>query len=87
MLSKAMAPIVIAVDLTFLTGKYTHQTSKHASNSYSITLDFINSMRMGDFYVYLTFIGIISVWSLYGLVCTLMVWVERLRKYQSRMYL
>ncbi|CAO0800465.1 unnamed protein product [Mucor circinelloides] len=49
----AMAPIVIAVDLTFLT-------------------DFINSMRMGDFYVYLTFIGIISVWSLYGLVCTLM---------------
>ncbi|KAL9549088.1 hypothetical protein MBANPS3_005378 [Mucor bainieri] len=48
-----MAPVVIAVDLTFLT-------------------DFINSMRMGDFYAYLTFIGIISVWSLYGLVCTLM---------------
>lgn len=78
MLSKAMAPIVIAVDLTFLTGKYAHQTSKHASNPHSITLDFINSMRMGDFYVYLTFIGIISVWSLYGLVCTLMVWAERL---------
>ncbi|KAK4509439.1 uncharacterized protein ATC70_007791 [Mucor velutinosus] len=48
-----MAPVVIAVDLTFLT-------------------DFINSMRMGDFYAYLTFIGIISVWSLYGLICTLM---------------
>lgn len=46
------------------------------------TLDFINSMRMGDFYVYLTFIGIISVWSLYGLVCTLMVCIRQYQKHR-----
>ncbi|KAG2202980.1 hypothetical protein INT46_009097 [Mucor plumbeus] len=67
-----MAPVVIAVDLTFLTGKYSISAIWRCSTNVSTTLDFINSMRMGDFYVYLTFIGIISVWSIYGLICALM---------------
>lgn len=33
MLPQAMAPVVIAVDLTFLTGKYTHKLNKHTANA------------------------------------------------------
>ncbi|OBZ84998.1 hypothetical protein A0J61_06954 [Choanephora cucurbitarum] len=42
-----MGPILIAIDLTYLT-------------------DWVNSFRIGDFYTYLTFIGIVSLWSIFG---------------------
>lgn len=36
-------------------------------------LEWIDSLKVGDFYTYLTFIGIISLWSIFGFIATIAV--------------
>jgi hypothetical protein len=69
---------MIAVDLTYLTGKNTTQNTLRSiftkRNIFIMKKDWASSMNMGDFYTYLVFIGIVSVWSIYGFIMTLVVW-------------
>lgn len=48
-----------------------------------LAIEWISSLRMGDFYTYLTFIGIVSVWSIYGLITTVMVTMKNDSKEDS----
>lgn len=36
-------------------------------------IEWINSLQIADFYTYLTFIGVVSVWSIFGFIMILMV--------------
>ncbi|KAI9340102.1 hypothetical protein BD770DRAFT_431438 [Pilaira anomala] len=56
-LKMMIGPIVIAVDLTFLKGN---------------SIEWIGDLIMGDFYTYLSFIGVVSIWSIFGFTVMLM---------------
>lgn len=72
--------MLITVDTTYMTGKSI--ITKHSLSNLSF-IDWVHGYRLGDFYTYLAFIGIISVWSVYGLACGLLVKIPDQKTYYT----
>lgn len=72
---QVMGPIMIAIDLTFLQGSYYYSFFWGFEIVYlsESDIEWIEGLQMIDLYVYLGFMGLVSIWSAYGFLTALMV--------------
>jgi hypothetical protein len=68
-----MGPIMISMDLTFLRGNKHHYFCNLKECTYAIHIESVDGLQMIDLYVYLGFMGFVSMWSIYGFLTALMV--------------